>query len=49
MDTEKLLTEEEKGKVRVTAIMCGATIPAWAMPNNERNDEDEQHGQDHTS
>lgn len=27
------VTEEEKGKARVIAIMCGGVIPAWAMPD----------------
>lgn len=27
------MTEEEKGKARVIAIMCGGVIPAWAMPD----------------
>lgn len=36
------LSEEEKGKARVIATMCGGVIPAWAMPENdeeEANDE----------
>jgi hypothetical protein len=29
------LSEEEKGKARVIATMCGGVIPAWAMPEND--------------
>jgi hypothetical protein len=37
------LSEEEKGKARVIVTMCGGVIPAWAMPENdvEENKEDE--------
>lgn len=35
------LTEEEKGKARVIATMCGGIIPAWAMPENDKDDEEE--------
>lgn len=33
------LTEEEKGKARVMAIMCGGVIPAWAMPGEKRSED----------
>lgn len=36
------LTEEEKGKARVIATMCGGVIPAWAMPSDENEDEDDE-------
>lgn len=32
------LTEEEKGKARVIATMCGGVIPAWAMPSDDKED-----------
>lgn len=32
------LTEEEKGKARVIATMCGEVIPAWAMPNDNKEE-----------
>jgi hypothetical protein len=38
------MTEEEKGKARVIATMCGGVIPAWAMPSDEE-DEDEDDGE----
>lgn len=34
------LSEEEKGKARVITIMCGGVIPAWAMPSDDKEDED---------
>lgn len=36
------LTKEEKGKARVIATMCGGVIPAWAMPENDEEDEDDE-------
>lgn len=37
------LSEEEKGKARVIATMCDGVIPAWAMSENdvEENKENE--------
>lgn len=40
------LTEEEKGKARVIAIMCGGVIPAWAMSDEQQEDETEDNGND---
>lgn len=40
------LTEEEKGKTRVIAIMCGGIIPAWAMSDKQQEDETEDNGND---
>lgn len=36
------LSEEEKGKVRIIAAMCGGVIPAWAMPENDEEGEDSE-------
>lgn len=33
------LNEEEKGKARVIATMCGGVIPAWAMPDDDKEEE----------
>lgn len=38
------LSEEEKGKARVIATMCGGVIPAWTMPEN--GDEEDKEGED---
>ena len=40
------LTEEEKGKARVIAIMCGGIIPAWAMPDEQNKDKNEDNDND---
>lgn len=36
------MTEEEKGKARVIAIMCGGVIPAWAMPTESDTGTDDE-------
>lgn len=36
------LTEEEKGKARVIATMCGGVIPAWAMPSDDKEENDDE-------
>lgn len=36
------LTEEEKGKARVIATMCGGVIPAWAMPSDDKEETDDE-------
>lgn len=33
-----ILTEEEKGKARVMAIMCGYPVPAGAIPNDDKEE-----------
>ena len=35
---ETRMTEEEKGKARVIATMCGGVIPAWAMPDDDKEE-----------
>ena len=34
------LSEEEKGKARVIVTMCGGVIPAWTMPENDCDEEE---------
>lgn len=36
------LSEGEKGKARVIATMCSGIIPAWAMPENDDDNEEDE-------